>query len=154
MNESKFINENNNSTLSALQALPGLTILPSDFYGNNIDDKIQMLAVTFNDLYLRTKEELHGLFTLNEAIGITQAFCGTMFTEFNKQFLLMEIEESVAFDGIDKLFGFDDAALMVKLKGLTEFQSLTVIGMVDEFRIASNGNMIPDKVVKKLFMIE
>lgn len=44
--------------------------------------------------------------------------------------------------------------ILDKLKGLTEFQSQTVIGIVNAFKIASNGNMIPNKDVKKIFMIE
>lgn len=154
MNELKINDENNNSTLSRLQNMPGLNTLPSDCYGDDIDGKVEMLAVTFNDLYLRTKEELKGLFTKSEVMGITQAFCGTMISECNKAFLLMEIEDSIQLDRLDVMFGFDGTTLINKIKNLTEFQCMTVIGMLNEFRKASNGNIVSDEVLSKIFMIK
>lgn len=154
MNESKIINENNSSTLSRLQNLPGLNILPSDCYGDDIDGKVEMLAFSFNDIYLRTKNELKGIFSLNEVMGISQSYCGTLISQCNKDFLLMNVESSIYYDEIDILFSFDGSILMDKLTRLTEFQCLTVICMVNEFRMASNGIMIPYEVVNKIFMIE
>ncbi|SHN00681.1 hypothetical protein SAMN02746066_04346 [Anaerosporobacter mobilis DSM 15930] len=154
MNESKIINENNSSTLSRLQNLPGLNILPSDCYGDDIDCKLEMLAFAFNDIYLRTKKELKGIFSLNEAMGISQSYCGTLISQCNKDSLLTNVKSSIYYDEIDKLFSFDGAILMDKLTRLTEFQCLTVIGMVNEFRMASNGIMVPNEVVNKIFMIE
>lgn len=154
MNESKINNESIKSTLSRLQNMPGLNILPSDCYGDDIDGKVEMLAVTFNDIYLRTKEELKGLFTKSEVMGFTQAFCGTMISECNNTFLQMEMADSIQLDRLDVMFGFDGTTLMNKIKSLTEFQCMTVIGMVYEFRKASNGNIVSDKVLSKIFMIE
>jgi hypothetical protein len=153
MNESKITNENTNNFLSRLNNLPGLNILPSDYYGNDIDYKIEMLAVTFNDLYLRTKKELQELFTKGEALGISQAFCGTMFTQFNKQYLLTQIKDSILLEGIDSMFEFDGVALINKINSLTEFQCMTVIGMVNEFNKTSSGNIISDEILNKIFII-
>lgn len=154
MNESKIINENNINILNRLQNLPGLNILPTDYYGYDIDNKIEMLATVFHDLYLRTKEELRGLFTKNEAMGITQAFCGSMISQCNKDYLLLNVNASIYYDAIDTLFGFDGLILMDKLAKLTEFQCLTVIAMVNEFRMASNDIMVPNEVLNKIFMID
>lgn len=148
------MNDNKKRAISTLKGLPGLNILPSDYYGNGIDGKVEMLAVTFNDLYILTKKELKGLFTRNEVLGIAQTFCGTMFTKFNKQYLLMEIEDSIQLDGMDGMFGFDGTLLINKIKGLTEFQCMTVIGMVNEFRKTSNGKLISNEIINEIFMIE
>lgn len=153
MNESKITKENTYYDLSSLKNLPGLHIMPSDYYGNDIDGKIETLAVTFNDLYLLTKKELQGLFTKGEALGITQAFCGTKLIHFNKQNLLTLIKGSIQFDWIDSMFEFDAEVLINKIISLTEFQCVTVIGMVNEFSIISNGNMISNEVFNNIFMI-
>lgn len=134
--------------------MPGLNILPSSYFGYDIDDKVEMLVVTFNDLYQRTKKELQGLFTKAEAMGIIQAFCGTMISECNKDNLLKNVKSSIVYEAIDTFFSFDGSALINKLAKLTEFQCLTVIGMVCEFTKASNGNIVPNEIVNKIFMIE
>lgn len=134
--------------------MPGLNILNSDYYGDDTEGKLRMMATTFNDLYQRTKKELRGLFTLNEVLGIAQAFSGTSLTEFNKEVLLMNIEDSIILDKIDTLVNFDGTILIDKIKNLTQFQCLTVLGMLNKFSMATKDNMISNEDVKKIFMID
>ena len=120
--------------------------------------KIDEMLVMVGKIYQTTKAEISGLFELNEAYLIVQAFTGFAYTAEmeDKPVLLSNVNSVIFYDGLDDMFSVDRDKLLEKLQKLTEAQCFAIIRMTFEI-IYSEKNRSKDidleELVKGVFGI-
>lgn len=99
-----------------------------------------------------TLRELNGVFTEQERTGMVASFNGTIIG-FNlgvppKFMLKAQMEDAVALEGADAMYGFDAEQLLGKIDGLSELQAMYLLEECHRF-----WNEVGEKDVK-LFLVE
>lgn len=124
--------------------------------------KAKQMVYMLNEVYQgTTKKELIGLFDLNEARLIVNAFNGYLYSPelSNKTVLVANVEDDIQLNFSDEVFGVDAEKLLKKLNQLTEFQAFTVIRMAYEFLYSCYKHEIDtenqkEKLLKAIFNVK
>jgi hypothetical protein len=104
-------------------------------------------------IFNRTKQEMDGLFSAEEACLICDALNGLMYTEAisARQTLITEIINAIVFQKLDEKWQVDAEGLLEKLEQLYEIHAFVIIVLANEFWEDETDDYIPS--VKKLFGI-
>lgn len=105
-----------------------------------IDFKVEQMLKILNDCYDKTKNEIAGLFTIQEAWFLVATFNSYLYTSqlCDKDVLLANVEDAIIYEGLDQMFGIDKEQLLDKIDKLTEFQCFCVIRQAYEVRCLLN----------------
>jgi hypothetical protein len=103
------------------------------------------------DLYRRAIREVP--LALDEARLIVDCCNGTIYDARSAPMLWASIEDSCHLDGLDAKWGIDGPALVEKLKGLTQLQSLALVDAAERFWNLPDGGRDLDADVRKFFNV-
>ncbi len=114
-------------------------------------DELENTTSMHNELYQQIKEQVSGIFTLNEASLIVSAFNGCDYTQqLDDRFVLkVQIEDAIEYEQLDTYYEVNKDKLLAKIKTLTEYQCFAVIVMIVEFWCTSSNDS--DNDIKRIF---
>lgn len=131
-----------------------LNELPFDEHEIDDEAKLENMIINLNRLYKLSKKEIEGLLTYNEAQALIQLFCGGLgFKKFDKTALIYSLEDELPYGYLQNTYDIDGTELLSKIRKLTQFQSMVLIGMLYEFSRSTKDSWITHEEAKKIFMI-
>lgn len=117
--------------------LKALEQFPMNSFGQSLsfDIKAKAMIKMLNDCYIKTCEEIKGLFTKNEFMVVASALNTLLYNSNSNDNTLLyhEVKDAIDSQELDKKFGIDAEELLRKIYNLTEFQSFCVIRKGFEF---------------------
>jgi len=103
------------------------------------------------DMYSRALRQIPLL--VEEACLITDCLNSTIYDANSAPMMWASVRDGIEMDGLDTKWNVDGPALVDKLKGLTEIQSMAIIDAAERFwNNPERDNM--EEIVAKVFMIK
>lgn len=157
------VGKERNVTLNGVEGgFNALYNFPMEMNEVSIEFKIEKMLEMLNDCYKKTKDEIAGLFTMEECWFLIATFSGNLYgSRLNdKAVLLANVEDAMIYEDLDKICAIDGEKVLAKIEKLTEFQSFCVIRQAYEAHYLPGGerqavldNSCNDKI-KRIFGIK
>jgi hypothetical protein len=135
-----------------------ITTIIHDYSIDNSEEGIKFIKECILDtvpyLVARTREELTGLLTLDEARFIASIFNSTVYSNHipAKAYLTNMVLDAIELGSYDTIYNVDKKAILDKLENLTEFQAYIIITMAYSFLKNTQG-FFNEEHIKKFFNI-
>ena len=119
--------------------------------GDEVSPIIERDMNRLYDLYNRALRQIK--LNVKEACLITDCLNAILMDANSSSMLWAEIEDGINLDGLDSKWGINGLALIEKLKGLSEIQSLALVDAAERFWENHDGQM-KDEFICELFNIK
>lgn len=106
-----------------------------DLQEDDIKTLVYEMSANLLAIYKRSKEEVKGLLTKEEAYLICDALNSTLYSEEIpvKTHILLNVTDGIYYEDLDKKWNVDAKILINKLNGISEMQAYVIMVLVNEF---------------------
>ena len=105
--------------------------------------------------YSLMRKALAGMeFTLAEVSLIVDALNGAIMSPATARYLWAEVADSISLDGTDTKWGVDGKALVQRLKGLNDMESMSVVDAAERFWNMDSARQDMDGALRETFNVK